>query len=91
MKKYLYIFKSELMSNLQYIGNTLVGFASSITNENRPIKIISSELITTASVPEISIMITCSRFNTGILFKNNTPKISPSGMYKTAVIAELPR
>lgn len=26
MKKYLYIFKSELMSNLQYIGNTLVGF-----------------------------------------------------------------
>ena len=26
MKKYLFIFKSELMSHLQYVFNTLVGF-----------------------------------------------------------------
>ena len=26
MKKYLYIFKSNLMANLQYIGNIVVGF-----------------------------------------------------------------
>ena len=26
MKKYLFIFKSELMSNLQYVFNYLVGF-----------------------------------------------------------------
>ena len=30
MKKYLYIFKSEFMSNLSYIFNTIVGFAGYI-------------------------------------------------------------
>ena len=28
MRKYLYIFKSNLMTNLQYIGNITIGFIS---------------------------------------------------------------